>query len=89
MFIITDRRDLQYVVQSFFLPQNSLTFTVSTTMSVQPQYVDDSVGYEEPESLDLVIQAVTDPSQIMFTQGVTNVNIFDDEGMKSPQITVT
>ena len=86
MFIFADRGDLQYVEQSFFVPDNGqLTFTVNATMSVQPMYIDDSVGNEDPESLDLVIQAVTDPSLIRFTQDVANLNIFDDEGMKLSQ----
>ena len=72
---------LDYVVQSFF---HNLIFTVSATMSVQPIYFNDNIGAEDPESLslDLVIQAVTDPSQIEINPGVANVNILDDEGMK-------
>ena len=86
MFTFADRGDLQYVEQSFFVPDNGhLTFTVNATMSVQPMYIDDSVGNEDPESLDLVIQAVTDPSQIRFTEDVANLNIFDNEGMKLSQ----
>ena len=70
-------------MQSFFLrPNSQLTFTVGATMSVQPIYIDDGIGIEDPESLDLVIQAVTDPSQIDIDPAVANVNVLDDEGVK-------
>ena len=50
-------------------------------MSVQPIYNDDMVGVEDPESLNLVIQAVTNPSQIEINPAIANVNVLDDEGM--------
>ena len=83
---MSDRGSLEYVMQTFFLPANTqLTFTVSATMSVQPNYNDDMVGVEDPESLDLVIQAVSDSSQIDIDPAVANVNVLDDEGMKPLQ----
>ena len=77
----SDRGDLQFVEQSFFLPSNSLTFTVAATMSVFPDYIDDVIGVEDPESLDLVIEVVSDPSGITIDPAVANVNVFDDEGI--------
>ena len=67
--------------QSFVLPSNSLTFTVAAIMSVFPEYNDDVIGVEDPESLDLVIEAVSDPSGITIDPAVANVNVLDDEGM--------
>ena len=82
-FLISDRGNLAYVVQSFFLPANSqLTFTTSGTLSVQPNYNDDNIGVEDPESLELVIQAVPNSPRIVIDPAVANVNILDDEGMK-------
>jgi hypothetical protein len=74
-----NRGDLQFVEQSFVLPSNSLTFTVAAIMSVFPEYNDDVIGVEDPESLDLVIEAVSDPSGITIDPAVANVNVLDDE----------
>ena len=81
-YLISDREDLQFVEQSFFLPSDSsLTFTVAATMSVVPSYIDDVIGVEDPESLDLVIEALSEPSGITIDPAVANVNVLDDEGM--------
>ena len=74
------RGDMQYVVQSFFLPAVRLIFTDQGTMLIQPNYMDDVVGLEDAETLDLVLQAVTDPSQIQFGLSRASINIFDNEG---------
>ena len=80
--IPSDRGDMTYVVQSFTLPsQNRLTFTVGgEILSIQPVYDDDNVGVEDPESLDLVITVVSDPSRVIVVPSVANVNVLDDEG---------
>ena len=82
--LISDRGNMQFVVQSIGLPDVNLTFssTSDSAQSITPIYTDDLVGLEDTESLDFVLKAVSDPAQIDFSGRIprANVTVLDNEG---------
>ena len=71
---------MQFVVQSFAVPANSLVFSSTRRAgSVSPDSTDDSVGLEDAELVVLTLVAVTDPSEIVFTRDSINITITDND----------
>ena len=71
---------MQFVMQSFAVPPNSLTFSSSErVLSVRPDVTNDAVGLEDDEQVVLTLVSSLDPALIQLQPNLANVTISDDD----------